>query len=396
MVRAKEKIRLCLPIVGKSELSEIAEVLASGYLTQGSKTQEFEEMVAAYVGTKYAFSTTSATTALHLSLAALDIKRGDEVLVPDFTFPATANVVIQQGAMPILVDIDLDTFNMNIEDMTKKITPRTKAIIPVHLFGLSADMDPILSVAEKRGIFVVEDAACALGALYKNRMCGSIGDAGCFSFHPRKVITTGEGGMITTNNGKLAKKIIMLRNHGGERKAGRFTFREAGFNYRLSDINCAMGIAQMRKLNKLIKDRKELATCLKKRLSCLSGISCLPDNHYGADHIYQSFVILLDSGRLREKIIKELAQDNIESTLGTYALHAQPYMKKFGYKAGDLPNSYLAYSRALTLPFYPGMPDRAVSRIERALVRYCGNVVNTVKDSRKSQARNVTGIDAKS
>ncbi|NNL75553.1 MAG: DegT/DnrJ/EryC1/StrS family aminotransferase, partial [Desulfobacterales bacterium] len=279
-------IRLCVPQTGHEELEAIAEVLSSGYLSQGEKVKEFEKLVADYIGVKYAFATSSCTTALHLSLVALGIGPGDEVLVPDFTFPATANVVVQQQAVPILVDIDLDTFTINIEDLIAKITSKTKAVMPVHAFGLPADMDPILQLSKKHGFAVIEDAACALGARYKASQCGTFGDMGCFSFHPRKSITTGEGGMITTNNDVLAEKIGLLRSHGGIKREGRFSFEDAGFNYRLSEIHGAMGIQQIKKIDRILSKRHELALRLSEKLDCLETLITPKQPNY-AQHTYQ-------------------------------------------------------------------------------------------------------------
>ena len=211
-------IRLALPCTDQDELEEIRAVLATGYLTQGPKVAEFERLVAARVGSRYAFAMSSCTTALHLSLVVAGVGPGDEVLVSDFTFPATANVVVQQGARPVLVDIDLDTLAMSVDDAATRVTARTKAIVPVHPFGLAADMDPILALAARHGLAVIEDAATAIGATYWGRPCGSLGQLGCFSFHPRKVITTGEGGMITTSDEGLAERIRLLRSHGGRKR----------------------------------------------------------------------------------------------------------------------------------------------------------------------------------
>src|SRR5262249_37119272 len=343
-------MRLAVPYTDEDEISEIRGVLDSGYLTQGPKVAEFERSVAGCVGTKYAFATTSATTALHLSLVALDVGPGDEVLVPDFTFPATANVVIQQGARPVLVDIDLETFTIDVDDLAEKITPRSKAIIPVHTFGLSADMGPILELADRHGLAVVEDAACAIGATYYGKPCGSLAETGCFSFHPRKVITTGEGGMITTSDDLLAEKIQLLRNHGGVRQEGRFTFEAAGYNYRMSDILAAVGAAQMRKLDGLIRRKRELAAQLTEKLRGIDGVELHEEPGWGG-HIYQSYVIGLDDRIDRDQVIGSMRQRGIETTLGTYALHAQLFFaRQNNYRPGDLPNSYRAYRQSLTLP----------------------------------------------
>lgn len=364
-------IPLAQPQTDDAELNEIAGVLASGYLTQGPKVEELERMVAAQVGTEHAFAVTSATTALHLSLVALGIGPGDEVLVPDFTFPATANVVVQQGARPVLVDIDLDTFGVSAGDLARRVTPRTRAIMPVHAFGLCADMDPVLAVAERHGIPVVEDAACALAATYRGRQAGSMGLIGCFSFHPRKSITTGEGGMIVTSDGALADRIRLLRSHGGVREHGRFRFEAAGFNYRLSDILAAVGVAQMRKLDGFLEARRRVAGWYEARLE---GVQRLvrPATPEWATHTYQSYVVLLDTDVDRDGVIAALRQDGIETTIGTYALHAQPFFSRtYELTPGDLPNSYRAFTGSLALPLHGGMReadvDLVVTRLRIAL-----------------------------
>lgn len=355
-------------MLGEKEIRQIRQVFQSGYLTQGPKVEEFEKVVARYVDTKYAFTTTSATTALHLSLAALGIGRGDEVLLPDFTFPATANVVIQQGAKPVLLDIDLDTFTININDLKRKITPRTKAIIPVHAFGLSADMNPILKLAKENKLFIVEDAACALGTTYYGKKCGSLSTLGCFSFHPRKAITTGEGGMITTNDDKLAEKIKILRNHGGIREKGRFRFVAAGYNYRMSDIAAAVGIAQMRRLNFILKKRKEVVSSLLEKLKETERIR-LPVIPEWGGHVFQSFVVLLDERIDRDKIIQKMKEKGIETTIGTYALSTQPVFRKLltRKEISGLMNSNVAYKQSLTLPLYPKMKNADIKYIIKEL-----------------------------
>ncbi len=369
-------IRLNVPYTDHRELVEIKKVISTGYLTQGTKTTEFENLVAEYIGCKYAFAMSSCTTALHLSLVVASIKAGDEVLVADFTFPATANVVVQLGAIPVLVDINLDTYTINIEDLESKITPKSKAIIPVHTFGCSADMEPILNIAKKHGLIVIEDAACALGTTYYDRCCGTLADFGCFSFHPRKVITTGEGGMITTNNPEFAEKIKLLRNHGGIKNGYWYHYLAAGYNYRLSDINAAIGVAQMEKLSYLIERKRELAKLFKERLEDIPEIQTPIDPPWNG-HIYQSFVIMVDDKINRDQLIIELRKRGVETTIGTYALHAQPfYQKSFGYCNGDLPNSYKAFCKTITLPHYPQLTlaelDYIVKSIKQSLI-YCYN-----------------------
>jgi perosamine synthetase len=360
-------IRLNLPYVDNVELEEIAQVLETGYYTQGKKTIEFENMVNDYVGSQFAFAMSSCTTALHLSLAALDIEPGDEVIVADFTFPATANVVVHQGAKPVLADIDLETFTLNIADLKAKISTNTRAIIPVHTFGCSADMEGIMGVSKEYDIPVIEDAACALGTTYQDQYCGNIGTLGCFSFHPRKVITTGEGGMITTNDERLAEKIQILRNHGGIREGSWYTYHEAGYNYRLSDINSAMGVAQMKKLEWVIEQKRKLAQELKSRLASIPGV-VLPSDPPWKGHIYQSFVILVDKGYDRDRIISLMRESGVETTLGTYALHEQPYFQKvWGYCPGELQTSSYAYKQSITLPLYPQMGEAELDMISESL-----------------------------
>jgi perosamine synthetase len=360
-------MRLCVPFLDDRELQEIAKVLASGYLTQGRKVVEFEQRVAAHVGCRHAFATSSCTTALHLSLAALGVGPGDDVLVADFTFPATANVVVQQYARPVLVDVNLDTLTMDPEDLRRKITPRAKAVIPVDAFGCSADMDAIGAIARSAGLAVIEDAACAIGATYKGRPCGNLGTMGCFSFHPRKVITTGEGGMIVTDDDALAERVGLLRSHGGVRAGFRYRYEAAGFNYRLSDVLGAIGVAQMDKLAAILARRRALAARLKECLADIRAVQPPADPPWGG-HIYQSFVVLLDEGLDRDRLVESLRRREIEATLGTYALHDQPFFQRtYGYAAGQLPRSHAAFRRSVALPFYHQMADEDLETIARCL-----------------------------
>ncbi len=360
-------IRLVVPDIDEDELAEVQSVLASGYLTQGPKVAEFERLIAARVGTRHAFATTSATTALHLALVAMGIGTGDEVLVADFTFPASANVVVQQGATPVLVDVDPGTFTMDPEDLERKITARSRALIPVHAFGLSADMNPILEIARSHGLLVLEDAACAIAATYYDRPVGSMGTAGCFSFHPRKAITTGEGGMITTDDDALAERISLLRSHGGIRTGNRFRFEAAGFNYRLSDILAAVGVAQLRKLDAILARKRELAAEYTRRLRGLDGVTA-PVEPAWRGHVYQSYVLTLDDAIDRDRVIDAMKERGIETTLGTYALHAEPFFARtYGYRPGDLPGSYASYRHSLTLPLYSSMTDADMDRIVDSL-----------------------------
>jgi perosamine synthetase len=361
------RVPLASPWTGDEELEEVRAVLASGYLSQGPKVEEFERMVAAVTGSRYAFATSSCTTAMHLALVALGIGPGDEVLVPDFTFPATANVVVQQGAVPVLVDVDPCTYNVDPRSLAGHLTTRTRAIMPVHLFGLSADLDPCMAFAKEHGLAVIEDAACALGATYRSQPCGSVGDVGCFSFHPRKVITTGEGGMVVTDRDDVAARLALFRSHGGVRAGGRFTFEEAGFNYRLSDVHAALGVAQMRRLPEIVARRRDVAARLTERLAAIPGITP-PAEPAWAGHIFQAYVTVLDEGIDRDAVVAQLDGLGIESTIGTYALHAQPFFgRAYGYRPGQLPCSARVAHQSLALPLFPTMSEAQADRVSDAL-----------------------------
>ena len=362
------RIPLARPVAGEEEIAEIRQVLDSGYLSQGPKTAEFERAVAELTSSSFALATSSCTTAMHLSLVALGIGPGHEVLVPDFTFPATANVVVQCGAVPVLVDIDLATYNVDPDELERRLSPRTRAVMPVHLFGLSADMDPVMAFAQEHGLAVIEDAACSLGATYRGRPCGSFGDVGCFSFHARKVITTGEGGMVVTSRSDLAERLMLLRSHGGVRREDRFLFHEAGFNYRLSDIHAAVGIAQMRRLDALVARRRALAEAYRERLRDVPGVR-LPSDPPEREHIYQAFVALLADEIDRDGVISKLRAQGIETTIGTYALHDQPYFRRtLPPSLRDCPRSHHASQRSIALPLYPAMTDDDVDIVSESLV----------------------------
>lgn len=365
-----EKIRLSKPYLGDRQnlMALLGEVLDTGFFVQGEYVAQFEHQVAKYLGVRHAIAVSSGTAALHLSLVALGIGPGDEVIVPAYTFPATANVVELVGAKPILVDVDLDTYNIQIESIEEAISTRTKAIIPVHLFGNPADMDPIMEIAKEYSLYVIEDAAGALGSTYKGRKCGTIGHIGCFSFHPRKIVTTAEGGMVVTNDDDLAENVCALRNHGMKAVGSKVDFIRAGFNYRMNEIEAVLGIIQMREIQDIISERQKLAELYVDALKSIPSISfqkILPNSM----SVWQAFVVRFgdrDSG----SILKVLQDANIEANIGTYALHLLDfYSKKYGYKSSDYPNAAELYFRSLALPFYNKMTTEDIKQVANALRR---------------------------
>ncbi len=360
------------PDVSFAEVAtDVEEILRSGTLTSGPYVAGFEAELAAAVGATYAVATTSATTALHLSLAAAGVGPGDEVLVSDFTFPASGNVIAERGAVPVLVDSRPDSFALNVEEAAAKVTSRTRAVMPVDPFGQPADLAALEQLALRHGLTLVEDAACGLGSARDGRPCGAWGDLTCFSFHPRKVVTTGEGGAVATSDSELAERLVLLRNHGGVRAEVGLDFVEHGFNYRLSEIPAALGRAQLRRLDGILADRRPTAARYEERLAAVVGGDLRGP---GPREVwsYQSFVVMLADTVDRDQVITRMRDAGIETTLGTYAMHAQPAFARYGYRPGDLPNSWRAQRRSLTLPLLPRMSegdvDRVVSTLEQVLV----------------------------
>lgn len=360
-------MRLNLPLLGSEEVEAIAEVLASGYLTQGPQATELERLISELVGVPHAFATSSATTGLHLALHAMGVGAGDEVIIPDYSWPATANVVIQTGAVPVFVDIKLDDFGMDPNLLEAAITERTRAIMPVHAFGLIADMDPILAIAAQYDLPVLEDAACALGAEYNGRQAGALGTAGVFSFHPRKVITTGEGGMIMTADDEFSERLAVLRSHGAVRGERFMAFIDAGFNYRLSDVHAAIGVVQMGRLQEILDGRRRYASLYAELLADIEGVS-VPIVPAGRTHTHQSYVVLLDDNIDRDRVIDGMRARGIETTLGTYSMHLQPYFtEQYGIADEKLPNATRAHRQALTLPLYQQLTEGQLQEVADAL-----------------------------
>ncbi|NEZ58822.1 DegT/DnrJ/EryC1/StrS family aminotransferase [Adonisia turfae] len=374
----RRNIPISLPSTGEEEWQALQEPLFTGWLTQGPKVAEFESRFAERHGVKHAIATTSCTTALHLILTALGIGPGDEVIVPAFTWVSTANVVLYCGATPVFVDVDPQTCNIAIDQAAAKVTNRTKAIIPVHLFGRCVDIDALMETAPN--IPLVEDAACAAGAAYKGRAAGSLGTAGAFSFHPRKSITTGEGGMITTHDDALAEKIQILRNHGAsvseeQRHLGPKPyilpeFNLLGFNYRMTDLQGAVGLVQLAKLDALLRERKQWADYYNQELAALDWLQT-PDVTPEYDHGWQAYVCYIDEIRApipRNDLMESLQAVGISTRPGTHAVHMLGYYKdRFGMRAEDFPGARDCDRYTLALPLHNRMTAEDYEYVVTAL-----------------------------
>ena len=355
-------IPIIRPDVSFAEVAgDFEQIIDSGQLTGGRFVAAFEAAIAERVGVEHAVTTTSATTALHLSLAALGIGPGDEVLVSDFTFPASGNVIVELGATPVLVDSATDSFALDVDLAAELVTERTKAIMPVHPFGQPADLDAIGRLATDHGLVVVEDAACALGSSWGDVACGSA-HPGCFSFHPRKVVTTGEGGAITTDDSAFAARVRLLRSHGAVPAEVGMEFVANGFNARLGELPAALGLSQMTRLDDILADRRATGRRYDALLAGVPGVE-LRVEPPGQTWSYQSYVVMLDDEVDRDGVVSTLRSRGIETTLGTYAMHAHPAFQRFGTAAGDLPNSSRAQRRSLTLPLLPRMPEDTVELV---------------------------------
>jgi dTDP-4-amino-4,6-dideoxygalactose transaminase len=343
-------IRLGWPDLGEPELDEVREVLDSGMLTMGPKVAAFEAELARACDVRHALAVSSGTAALHLAVLALDLQPGDEVLLPAYTFPATGNVVALAGLKPVLVDVDPET--MNLDAAQVRVGPRTKAVLAVHLFGRPARLEELPD-----GLPVLEDAAGALGARRRGRACGGLGLLGCLSLHPRKIVTTGEGGAVTTNDAGIADAVAAMRNHGW-RSLVPPDMPAPGLNYRLSDILAAVGLPQIRRLDELLAERTRVADGYTQRLRHLPVL--LPGADEGDVHGWQAYVIQVDD---RDRILEALRAQGIEAQIGTYALH-----RLAAYRSqGDFPGAARVYERALALPFHTRLTDAELDRVAAAL-----------------------------
>jgi perosamine synthetase len=360
--------------IDKDDIEAVVEVLRSDWLTTGPKIPEFESAIAKYVGARYAVAVCNGTAALHAAMFALGIGPGDEVILPPMTFASTANCIVFQGGTPVFSDIDPDTLLIDPALVEGKITSKTKAIIAVDYAGQPCDYDALQYIAAKHGIYLVADACHALGAKYKDKMVGSLADMTVFSFHPVKHITTGEGGMIVTDNEKLAARIRLFRNHGiatdykqrDKQATWFYEMSELGYNYRITDFQCALGLSQLKKLPKALELRRKIASRYDDAFACMPAINPLALQKHVL-HAYHLYVIKLDfeaPGSNRESLFHELRNRGVGANVHYIPVHLHPYYREnFGTYSGLCPVTEKAYEKILSIPLFPGMTDEDINRV---------------------------------
>ena len=358
------KVPIAKPIIGDEEIENVVEVLKSGMIAQGPKVEEFEQKFANWVGAEYGIAVNSGTAALHTAMLACGIGEGDEVITTPFTFIASGNSILYAKAKPVFVDIDLKTYTINPDLIEDKITENTKAILPVHLYGQSANMDKISEIAEKYGLIVIEDAAQAHGATCSGKKVGSMGDMACFSFYPTKNMTTSEGGIITTDDEELAESAKIFRAHGA---SIRYHHDTIGYNYRMTDISAAIGLAQLNKIDEFNEKRIKNAAYLNEGLSQVDGITT-PYCAYDSKHVYHQYTIRVEKSR--DEWIRIINENGVGCGIHyPITLYNQPIYKKLGFD-GKCPNAELAAQNVISLPVHPSLTqndlDLVISAVKKA------------------------------
>lgn len=361
-------LKLSRPNIGEAAIAAVVDVLRSGQLVHGSECEAFEHELADYLGCSEVVLVSSGTAALHVALLALNIGPGDAVIIPDFTFPATANVVAITGARPVIVDVDFETFTIMPSALEEALVSwrgpeRIKAIMPVHEFGCPAEMGAITRLAKEYGLFVVEDAACAIGATYQNQKLGTLGDIGCFSFHPRKILTTGEGGAIATNRQDLASRMRQLRNHGIDKTVEGICFVEPATNYRMTNFQAALGRHQLPELDGWIRSRRNLAKFYLQLLGPLENKGLLSLPKWKKGHSWQTFMVVLNQSLERKQVMRHLREAGVESNLGAQSLtslgiYGSQYPAKYGPQL---------FARGLAVPLFERMLKSDIQLVSSAL-----------------------------
>ncbi len=361
------------PLIGQEEIDEVVDTLRSGWLTTGPKTQKFEQAFCRYIGCEFAVAVNSCTAGLHLALAAINVGPGDEVITTPYTFAATGEVILYTGAKPVLVDIEPNGFNIDVSKIERAITPKTRAIIPVHFAGEPCDMEAILDIARRHDLVVIEDAAHAVAAEYRGKKIGGLSQMTAFSFYATKNLTTGEGGMVTTNDPKLAEHVRSLSLHGLSRDAWRrysksgswfYEILHLGYKYNLTDIQSSIGLHQLAKIEKFLEDRRRIVEAYDRALAEIPEI-VLPPHGKDSRHAWHLYVIRLRAEKLRidrDELIRRLSDQGIGTSVHFIPLHLHPfYRTTFGWAPGDFPNALRTYESAISLPLYPQLDSKDVS-----------------------------------
>lgn len=364
------KIPLARPYIGKEEINAVSGVIRSGTLSLGPKLLEFEERFAEFIGTKYAIAVNSGTSGLHLCIKALNIKTGDEVVTTPFSFVASSNPVIFEGAKPVFADIDERTYNIDPEKLERAITKKTKAIILVHLFGEPCDMEAIMAISKEKGIPVIEDSCEALGATYNGKKVGAFGKAAVFAFYPNKQITTGEGGIIVTDDLKFAQVCKSLRNQGRDDSGEWLNHVNIGYNYRLNEMSCALGIEQLKKIKFILKKRKEIAKRYNDTFGKIDGLIVPYDDPF-SQRSWWVYYLRVKNGLNRNRVITYLNNNGISSrACFDPPIHLQPIYKKiFGYKGGEFPIAEEIAKSGFIIPFFIGLQGKQIKKVVMNLIK---------------------------
>jgi len=373
------KVPFFAPWITKEDKKAVMNVLGSTLLTDGPKLRQFEKSFAKFTGAKYAIGVSNATSALHLSLKAIGIGKGDEVIVPDMTFVATANAVVLSGAIPVFADIEKSTMNISIDSIKKKINSKTKVILPVHFAGKSCDISKINKISKENDLKIIEDCAHAIGTRYNKKHVGNFGSAGCFSFYPTKNITTIEGGMVITNSNNIAKNIMTARNHGltktltqrySHGKPWDYNVDESGYNYRLDEIRSALGLSQLKRIKKINELRKRKFEYYNKRLEGIIHI-ITPTSSSNTDHSYHLYILRVEKNEKisRDELFSKLLKYGIRTSVHYKPLHMFTAFSKFKNSTNDLKNSKQMYDEIISLPLYPNMTKKHQDYVIDSIVK---------------------------
>lgn len=363
------QIQIAKPYIDKEDIKGVVAVLRSGWLSLGPKYKLFEERLAEYIGVKYACAVSSGTAALHLGVKALGLKEGDEVITSPFSFVASSNVLLYEGIKPVFVDIEEETFNIDPTLIEEAITRKTKAVLPVHIFGQSAEMDEIMTIAKKYNLKVLEDSCESLGATYRGKKVGTTGDIGTYAFYPNKQITTGEGGMVVTNSKEIYNLCESMRNQGRSKSGDWLIHKRLGYNYRIDEMSASLGVTQLKKIEWMIGEKRKIASWYNEALADINGVE-VPVIGPNRIHSWFVYVIRVKGGR-RNKLMSELSKMGIQTKPYLPVIHLQPFMcEMFNFKEGDFPKAEGIAKETLALPLYIGLKPKDIEYISDKINKF--------------------------